>query len=132
MPKGYMASETSIHFMSYHLVWCSKYRRKVLIGEIKERLEQLIREKATDLNCEVHALEIGGDYVHLFLQSDPRIAPNSIVGQIKGYTSKLLRQEFGVLRTTLPTLWTRSYFVSTHGHISDEMIRAYIEEQKGR
>lgn len=132
MPKGYVASETSIHFMSYHFVWCPKYRKKVLIGKIKESLEALIREKAVALNCEVHALEIGEDHVHLFLQSDPRIAPNSIVGQIKGYTSKILRQNFRELRTRLPTLWTRSYFVSTHGHISDRMIKTYIEEQKGR
>ena len=71
------------------------------------------------------------DHVHLFIQSNPRIAPNSIVGQIKGYTSRILRQEFKELRTKVPTLWTRSYFVSTHGHISDKLIQKYIEEQKG-
>ncbi len=131
MPRGYIASGTSVHFMNYHFVWCSKYRKRVLVGKVKERLEGLIREKAGELGCEVLALVIGMDYVHLFLQSDPRAAPNSIVGQIKGYTSRVLRQEFRELRTQLPTLWTRSYFVSTHGHVSDKLIRGYIEEQAG-
>jgi putative transposase len=71
------------------------------------------------------------DHVHLFIQADPRLAPNSIIGQIKGFTSRVLRREFRELRSRLPTLWTRSYFVSTHGHVSDETIKRYIEEQKG-
>lgn len=132
MPRGYVASETSVHFMNYHFVWCPKYRKKVLVGKVKERLEELIEEKAERLGCEVIALVIGEDHVHLFLQSDPRISPNALVGQIKGYTSKVLRREFKELRTKLPTLWTRSYFVSTHGHVSDKLIQKYIEEQKKR
>jgi len=131
MPKGYLTSQTSVYFMGYHFVWCPKYRRKLLVGEIQKRLKQLIYEKAKQLNCKVLALEIMSDHVHLFIQSNPRIAPNSIVGQIKGYTSRILRQEFKELRTKVPTLWTRSYFVSTHGHISDKLIQKYIEEQKG-
>jgi len=131
MPKGYLTSQTSVHFMGYHFVWCSKYRRKLLVGEIQKRLKQLIEEKAKQLKCKVLALEIQPDHVHLFIQGNPQIAPNSIVGQIKGYTSRVLRQEFKDLRTKVPTLWTRSYFVSIHGHISDLLIKKYIEEQKG-
>ena len=131
MPKGYLTSQTSVHFMGYHFVWCPKYRRKLLVGEIQKRLKQLIEEKATQLKCKVLALEIQPDHIHLFIQSDPRIAPNSIIGQIKGYTSRVLRQEYKELRTKVPTLWTRSYFVSTYGHISDKMIQKYIEEQRG-
>ena len=132
MPKGYISSETSVHFMNYHFVWCPKYRRKVLVGTIRERLTELIRSKSKDLNCSVLALEVQPDHVHLFVQAHPRVSPNSIVGQIKGYTSKMLRQEFSELKSRLPTLWTRSYFVSTHGHISNKMIQKYIEEQKGK
>lgn len=131
MPKGYLSSETSVHFINYHFVWCPKYRRKVLTGTIKDRLSILIKQKANDLNCKILALEIPQDHVHLFIQAKPIISPNSLIGQIKGYTSRILRQEFPELRSRLPTLWTRSYFVSTHGHISDAMITKYIEEQQG-
>lgn len=131
MPKGYISSQTSIHFMGYHFVWCPKYRRKLLTEDIAMRLEELIKEKATQLKCKVLALEIMPDHVHLFIQGNPKIAPNSIIGQIKGYSSRMLRKEFKELRTKVPTLWTRSYFVSTHGHISDLLIQKYIEEQKG-
>lgn len=131
MPKGYISSQTSIHFMGYHFVWCPKYRRKLLVNKIEARLKQLIHKKAKDINCKVIALEVMPDHVHLFIQGNPLISPNSIIGQIKGYTAHMLRKEFPKLRTRVPTLWTRSYFVSTHGHISDTMIKKYIAEQRG-
>jgi putative transposase len=131
MPKGYISSQTSVHFMGYHFVWCPKYRRKVLVDQIATRLDKIIRQKAEQLKCKIIALEIQPDHVHLFIQGNPKISPNSLIGQIKGYTSRMLREEFKELKTKLPTLWTRSYFVSTHGHISDKLIEKYIEEQKG-
>ena len=131
MPKGYLSSQTSIYFLNYHFVWCPKYRRKVLIDEIHKRLEELTLLKCQELGCEVLALSICPDHVHLFVKASPKLAPNRIVGEIKGYTSRVLRQEFPELRSKLPTLWTRSYFVSTHGHVSDEIIQKYIEAQKG-
>lgn len=131
MPKGYITSKTSIHYIHYHFVWCPKYRRKVLTDKIAKRLNILIKNKAKELNSNVLTLQIMPDHVHLFIQAKPIISPNSLIGQIKGYTSRTLRQEFPELRSRLPTLWTRSYFVSTHGNVSDEMIQKYIEEQKG-
>ncbi|OGD47089.1 transposase [Candidatus Bathyarchaeota archaeon RBG_13_46_16b] len=131
MPKGYLFSQTSIYFLNYHFVWCPKYRRKVLVENIQKRLRELIPLKCQELKCEVLALSIQPDHVHLFVKASPQLAPNRIIGEIKGYTSRVLRQEFPELRSKLPTLWTRSYFISTHGHISDEMIQKYIEEQKG-
>lgn len=112
-------------------MWCPKYRRKVLVDSIAKRLEELIRLKCQQLGCEVLALTIMPDHLHLFVKASPKLAPNRIIGEIKGYTSRTMRQEFPVLCTKLPTLWTRSYFVSTHGHISDAVIQKYIEEQKG-
>jgi putative transposase len=131
MPKGYLSSQTSIYFLNYHFVWCSKYRRKVLVDAIAKRLDELIRLKCQELKCEVLALSIESDHVHLFVKASPQLAPNRIIGTIKGYTSRSMRQQFPELRSKLPTLWTRSYFVSTHGRISDDMIQKYIEEQKG-
>ena len=132
MPKGYISSETTVHHMGYHFVWCPKYRRKVLVGEIEKRANDLINEKVVKLGCKVTSLEIMPDHVHLFVQGNPQLSPNKIIGQIKGYTSRKLREEFKELRTRLPTLWTRSYFVSTHDHVSDSAIQKYIEEQKGK
>jgi putative transposase len=117
--------------MNYHFVWCPKYRRKVLIGEVEKRLKILLKEKASTLGCKMIAFETMPDHVHLFLQAPPTIAPNRIIAALKGYTSHELRKEFPPLATRLPSLWTRNYFVSTHGHVSSDMIKQYIAEQKG-
>lgn len=131
MPRGYNSSETSVHFMGYHFVWCPKYRRKVLEGQIAKRLRELINQKADDMDCRVISMEVMPDHVHLFIEGNPILTPNKIIGNIKGFTSHQLRKEFKELRTRLPTLWSRSYFVSAHGHISDTLIKKYIDEQKG-
>ena len=131
MPKGYSASETNVHFICYHFVWCPKYMRKVLTGKVERRLKRLIKEKAERLGCKVLALEVMPNYVHLFIEGSPIQTPNHIIGQVKGYTSHRLREEFADLRMRLPTLWTRSYFVSTHEQIPDSLIRRYMDKQKG-
>jgi putative transposase len=80
---------------------------------------------------EIIALETMPDHVHLFIKASPKVAPNGIIARIKGTTSRLLRKGFPELRSRLPTLWTRSYFVSTHGHFPPETKRKYVEDQKG-
>ena len=130
LPKGYLQSKISVHFMNYHFVWCPKYRRKVITGNIEKRLKQLLEEKTTELDCKIIALETMPDHVHIFVQAPPTVAPNRLVAAMKGYTSRVLRQEFTELTSRLPTLWTRSYFVSTHGHVSADAIKKYVEEQK--
>ncbi len=131
MPKGYSSSNTSVHFMNYHFVWCPKYRRKLITGNIEIRLNEIIMGVAQENNWEVIALETMPDHVHLFIKTDPTIAPNGVITKIKGRTSRLLRAEFPELKRKLPTLWTRSYFVSTHGHVSLDTIEKYVEGQKG-
>jgi putative transposase len=130
MPKGYSRSETAVHYMNYHFVWCPKYRRNVLVDKVALRLQYLLKVKASDLGCKTIALEVMPDHVHIFVQANPLLAPNTIVGMLKGYSSKVLRQEFPELRSRLPTLWSRSYFVSTFGHVSSETIQRYVEAQK--
>ena len=124
-----MQSETSVHFMNYHFVWTPKYRRKVIVGDVEKRLKSLLKEKCNQLNIEIISLETMPDHVHIFLRSQPTIAPNRIAAALKGYTSRILRQEFSELRSKLPTLWSRSYFVSTHGHVSTDTVEKYIEER---
>ena len=122
-------SKTAIFNISYHLIWCPKYRRKVLVGDIKDRLTFLITEKAKDLELEIVDLNIQSDHVHLFVRSKPIHAPHFIVGQLKGYTSRILRKEFNKLRSRIPTLWTRSYYIDSVGKLNEYTIRKYIQQQ---
>ena len=123
-------SSKSVYNVGYHLIWCPKYRRSVLIGNIDTRLKELMLLKAQELGITIEQMEIMPDQVHLFIKTDPTLAPHYVVQQLKGYTSRVLRQEFPQLRSKLPTLWTRSYYVESVGHISEPAIRKYIEEQK--
>lgn len=118
--------------MKYHIVWCPKYRRKVLVDVIADRLKALLGEKATELGMTIHALEVMADHVHLFVESDPTLCVAEIVNRLKGYTSRVLRQEFPSLRSRLPTLWSRSYYAGTVGHVSAATVERYIDGQKGK
>ena len=113
----------------YHLIWCPKRRKAILIGALKERLEQLISEVADEHGWTLLTVAIQPDHVHLFLRSDPYTAPSDIARLIKGRSSRVLREEFPEL-LKLPSLWTHSFFVSTAGNVSQEIIQRYIERQK--
>lgn len=128
MTKGYQHKKTNVHLMMYHFIWIPKRRKKILVGKIKERLSILIKEKAIKLDCQIIRLEIMSNHIHLFIQGNPILSPNYIIGQIKGYTSRILRNEFSDL-LKLPSLWTRSYWVSTAGNVSQAVIKKYIEDQ---
>lgn len=132
MNTRWTTSHKAVYNIGYHLIWCPKYRRKVLVGDVADRLRELLCAKAEALGCHVETLEIMPDHVHLFLKSSPIHAPHYLVQQLKGATSHTLRDEFPALKTRLPTLWTRSYYCESIGHISEETIRRYIEEQKGQ
>lgn len=123
-------SNKSVFNVGYHLIWCPKYRRNVLVGSVETRLKELLVQKAGELGTSIEKMEVMPDHVHLFVKADPTMSPHFIVQQLKGYTSRTLRQEFPTLRSRLPTLWTRSYYVESVGHLSESVIRKYIEDQK--
>ena len=123
-------SNTTIYNVSYHIIFCPKYRRQVLVGDIEQRLKTLLLEKAKELSFSIENIEIMPDHVHLFVKAKPTASPHWIVQQLKGYTSRILRQEFSTLKSRLPSLWTRSYYIETIGHISEDTIKKYIEDQK--
>ncbi len=110
-------------------MWCPKYRKPVLTDEVVDRLKQLIEEKADELDLDILRLAIQPDYVHLFITGNPKLTPNKIIQQIKGYTSRNLREEFDF---GLPSLRTRSYFVSSAAEVSIQTIEEYIEAQTGQ
>jgi putative transposase len=118
--------------LKYHLVFCPKYRKAVLGAQVAERLQELLVVKAQELGLTLHTMEVMPDHVHLFVESDPSLAPAKIAAQLKGYTSRILRQEFRFLRSQLPSLWSRSYFISSIGRVSEATVRRYIAEQKTR
>ena len=93
---------------------------------------ELIAELAERREMKVLAVEVMPDHVHLFIESDPRWAPAEIAGKFKAVTSRVLREEFPALRSRLPTLWSRSYFIAIVGAVSEATIRRYIGAQKGR
>ncbi len=125
-------SNTTVYNIGFHLIWCPKYRRNVLENEIEARLKELLRDKAEEIGVTIEKMEVMHDHVHLFVKATPTMSPHWIVQQLKGYTSRILRQEYSELRTRLPTLWTRSYYCESVGHISEATIKKYIEEQKNK
>ena len=114
----------------YHIIWCQKYRRKVLVNGVDTRLKELILQVADEHYAEIIELEIMPDHVHILLEVDPQYGIHKFVKQMKGRSSRILRQEFPWLRSRLPTLWTNSYFVSTVGGAPLAVIKQYIENQK--
>ncbi len=132
MDRRYASNAGAVYSLGYHLVWCPKYRKPVLVGQVEVRLKELLAERCSERGWEIVALETMPDHVHLFVRADPTDAPAYIANQLKGYTSRVLRREFPHLRSALPTLWSRSYFVSSVGAVSESMIRRYIEDQRTR
>lgn len=127
---NYKCNNNIAYSCKYHVVWCSKYRRKVLVEEVEQRLKELIVGVASELRIDIIEMEIMPDHVHLLLEVDPQFGIHRAVKNIKGKTSRILRAEFISLRTRLPSLWTNSYFVATVGGAPLEVIKQYIESQK--
>lgn len=119
-----------VYDCKFHVVWCPKYRRKVLKDQIEERLAVLIMETIEKYKSELIALEIMPDHVHLLVGVDPQFGIHRLVKNIKGRTSRYLREEFTKLKTQMPSLWTNSYFVSTVGGAPISVIKQHIEAQK--
>lgn len=132
MENNYRKTYTTVSLINYHFVFCPRYRRKIFLrNDVEVRFKELVSEICEDLNINMIALECDKDHTHMFLNALPTLSPADIMAKIKGVTSKKLREEFPHLQH-LPSLWTRSYFVSTAGNVSSETIKRYVEQQKTR
>ena len=121
MENNYRHTNTTVSLINYHFVFCPRYRRKIfLIPKVEQRFKTLVNEKCKELEIEIIAIECDKDHVHMFLNCLPTQSPSDIMQHIKGFTSKM------------PSLWTRSYFVSTAGNVCSETIKKYVENQKTR
>lgn len=128
----YRRNNTTVSLINYHFVFCPRYRRKIfLCVDVEERFKQLVREICERLGIIIVALACDKDHTHMLLHALPALSPANIMAKIKGETSKKLREEFAHLQH-LPSLWTRSYFVSTAGNVSSSTIKRYVEQQKTR
>ena len=127
---SYIRKKGIVYKNQYHIVFTPKYRRKVLVDGIDERLKQILFEVAKDYDSNIKAMEVMPDHVHLFIELDPRVSIDGIIKTFKGRSARILRKEFPNLKSRIPCLWTRSYFCATIGAITEDTIKKYIKEQK--
>ena len=130
MSDGYVHKQGLVYENQFHVIFCPKYRRPVLVDGVDVRLKEILLEKAAELDVKILSMEIMPDHVHLFISFDPRLMLHKIIKILKGSSSRILREEFPSLKSRLPSLWTRSYFSCSVGHIGEAAVRRYIEEQK--
>jgi putative transposase len=121
-----------VYICHYHVVFCPKYRRKVLVNGIDERLKAIIMETIEKWGQELIEIEVMPDYVHLLVGCNPQFGIHRLIKYIKGTSSRSLRQEYPELKRRLPSLWTNTYFVASVGGVTLDMLKRYVESQKGK
>ena len=129
--REYQRDEHRVHLIIYHLIWCPRRRKPVLVGNVASRCQQLIESKCAEKGWHILVLAIEPDHIHLFVRVWSSDSASDVVKECKGITSFHLRKEFRPL-LTLPSMWTRSFFASTAGNVSQEMIQRYIAAQTRR
>ncbi|NQU37394.1 MAG: IS200/IS605 family transposase [Actinobacteria bacterium] len=125
----YRSTNKCVYSAKYHVIWCPKYRRRVIGGRVEIRLKEIINEIVVECGGQVIQLETMPDHVHLLMEIPPTVALSGLIQKLKGRSSRRLRQEFPHLRR-LPALWSPSWFVSTVGGAPLEVVRRYVENQK--
>ena len=132
MENKYRRTKTTVSLINYHFVFCPRYRRKIfLIPNVEDRFKHMVKFVCNEMEIEIITIECDKDPTHMFLNCLPTLSPSDIMQKIKGVTSRVLRDEFPELKK-MPSLWTRSYFVSTAGNVCSETIKKYVESQKTR
>lgn len=126
-------ARTCVYNVNYHVVWSTKYRRKVLNDKIEARLKEILIQVSKDKGFIIHEMEVGEkDHIHLFVSAHPKISISYIVKMMKGISGRLLMKEFPEIEKSLwnGELWNPSYYVETIGSVSEENIRRYIQNQE--
>ncbi|MDI9571318.1 MAG: IS200/IS605 family transposase [Pseudomonadota bacterium] len=126
----YNSNKSVVYSCIYHVIWCPKYRRPVLLDAVATRLESIIQSVCNEHDIQLIEMEIMPDHVHLLANVAPQFGIHKLVKTIKGRSSRIIRSEFPSIKSRLPTLWTNSYFVVTTGGAPLEIIKQYIEQQK--
>ena len=128
MKPKYTYSAHYVYNIGYHLIWCTKYRKKLIYGEIETYLKRLVHSKCRSLGVRIGQMETMLDHVHVFIVTRQVTEPSWLAAQLKGYTSHELLRLFPRLRRKwgAPVLWSKSYFCESVGHISQDMVQRYI------
>jgi putative transposase len=126
----YRSNNNVVFACQYHIIFCPKYRRKVLVGDVEKRLKAIARDVAAEMDVEIIEMETDQDHIHLLVSVDPQWGVARFIKTLKGRSSRVLRTEFPHLRSQLPTLWSNSYFVTTVGGAPLATIKQYIENQQ--
>lgn len=126
----YRSNNNVVYRCTYHVVWCPKYRRSVLMPPVDKRLKEIIHDVADERRAEVIELEVMPDHVHLLVGVDPQYGIHRLVKQMKGRSSRILRQEFPSVKSRIPTLWTNSYFATTVGGAPLSAVQQYLKNQR--
>lgn len=125
-------SDTCVYNLSYHIIWCPKYRRPLLKDGVDDYLRELIERRCSESGWTIRSLEIMPDHVHLFLSVTPSDSIAQVMSVLKGGTAREMRERFPHLKRLLPAMWTRSYYVESVGHVSEKTIERFIADQKVR
>ena len=128
--SNYHKAEHLVYSCKYHVIFCPKYRRKVLTDGIDERLKVIFKETASRHSFDIPDLEVMSDHVHLLVDCNPRYGIMQCVKDLKRESASLLKKEFPHLKSRLPNIWTRSVFIGSVGSVSLETVKRYIESQK--
>ena len=129
---SYRESAHSIYDLKYHVVFCTKYRYRVLYGEIANRCRDLIREICATNYIDIESGSISPDHIDLLISIPPYISVSKAVQYMKGKSSRKLQQEYAHLRKRYwgQHMWARGYFSVTTGSINEQDVQKYIEEQE--
>ena len=128
----YQSSGHARYDIKYHFVWITKYRHKVLRGEVAERVRELIRQTCQMREVQIVRGAVAADHVHMLVAAPPQLSPAKLVQKVKGRSSRRLQEEFPHLRKKFwgQQLWARGYFCATVGAVDEQTVREYIESQK--
>lgn len=126
----YRRGSHSVFSLHVHLVWCTKYRKRVLTGAVGQRLRELARQTCSDMQVEIVSGVVSKDHIHMLVSIPPQVSISKLVQRLKGKTSYKLQREHQALRRQYwgQRMWARGYFACSTGNVSDEMIRQYIEK----
>ena len=126
---AYCTGSHTNFYHRYHIVWVTKYRFKVLQGEMRERLREIIRETCAEMGVRTETGVLSSDHVHMFASIPPHLALSTVMQRIKGRSSRKIQMEFPDLRKRYwgRRFWARGYFSTTSGNVTDDVILQYLE-----
>lgn len=128
----YHSSAHLKYLCRYHVIFCPKYRRKIFVDGIDERLKETFKDISASHDFEILEMEVMPDHVHLLIDCNPRYGIMECVKDLKWGSAHMLNNEFPEIRKRIPSIWTRSCFVATVGSVSLDVVKRYIEDQKGK